>query len=285
MNSHRYERNEVLLDIRNVSMRYGQNTVLEDINVQVRNLQCTSHAEQTTGQVIAFLGPSGCGKTQLLRIIAGLQEPTEGGVFIDPDGKPAKKGMSGVVFQKYPLFGHRTVLSNLLLAGTMAGMKEDEAKHHAMELMTLFELEPAINKYPAELSGGMQQRVAISQQLMNMDGPNNTYTRLMLMDEPFAALDPRNTRTTCTRIRKVADMHDTNTIIVVTHDLRAALMIGDIVWVMGRDRDAQGKVCSGGKIVRQLDLIDEGLTWHPDIEQQPNFIRIERELAAMFHIL
>ena len=281
---HMYTRNEVLLSIESVSMRYGDLTVLDNINVQIRNLQCAQQTH-TAGQVIAFLGPSGCGKTQLLRIIAGLQDATEGGVYMDPDRKPVKKGMSGVVFQKYPLFGHRSVLSNLVVAGQMAGMTDARAKEHAMELLTMFELDQSINKYPAELSGGMQQRVAISQQLMNMDGANQTYTRMMLMDEPFAALDPRNTLKTCNLIRKVADMHDTNTIIVVTHDLRAALMIGDIVWVMGRDRDANGKVCSGGKIIREIDLIDEGLTWHPDIEQLPAFGRIERELSAMFHTL
>lgn len=280
-----YDRTETLLSIDGVSMSYGDTKVLDNINLKIRNLVCTSDTSRTTGQVIAFLGPSGCGKTQLLRIIAGLQQPTVGGVFMDPDRKPIRKGMSGVVFQKYPLFGNRTVMGNLLLAGELAGMKSDAAKTHAMELLTMFELDQSIHKYPAELSGGMQQRVAISQQLMNMDGPNQTYTRMMLMDEPFAALDPRNTRKTCTLIRKVADLHDTNTIVVVTHDLRAALQIGDIVWVMGRDRDANGKVCSGGKIIREIDLVNEGLTWQPDIEQLPAFIRIERELSAMFHTL
>lgn len=280
-----YTRDELLLNIENVSMKYGDHTVLENINVNIRNLKCVSNPHQTTGQVIAFLGPSGCGKTVLLRIIAGLQSASTGRVSMDPDQKPVKKGMTGVVFQKYPLFANRTVLSNLTLAGSLAGMNDKNAKEEAMRLLHMFELEESTEKYPVQLSGGMQQRVAISQQLMNMNGPNQTYTRMMLMDEPFAALDPRNTQKTCKLIRQVADMHDTNTIVVVTHDLRAALQIGDIVWVMGRDRDSQGKVCSGGKIVKELDLINEGLTWHPDIEQLPAFIRIERELAAMFHTL
>ncbi len=235
--------------------------------------------------MIAFLGPSGCGKTVLLRIIAGLQKPTEGGVWIDPDAKEVKKGMCGVVFQNYPLFINRTVLGNLVLAGKTAGMTKAQAKEHAMELLTSFELDGCASKYPAELSGGMRQRVAISQQIMNMDGVEQTYTRMLLMDEPFAALDPKNVQRTCKMIRRVADMHDTNTIIVVTHDIRAALSIGDIVWIMGRDRDANGKVCSGGKIVKELDLIDEGLTWTSNIETLPAYAKLELEISEMFYNL
>lgn len=279
-----YSRNEVLLSIEDVTQRYGKNEVLSNINVQVRNLQNTD-ANIVAGQVIAFLGPSGCGKTQLLRIIAGLQEPTTGGVFIDPDRKDIERGMAGVVFQQYPLFDHRTVEGNLMLAGELAGMTQKKAQSHAKDLLAMFELDSTGSKYPKELSGGMRQRVAICQQLMNMDGQNQTHTRLMLMDEPFAALDPRNTIKTCKLIRKVADMHDTNTIIVVTHDLRAALSIADILWVMGRDRDENGKVCSGGKIVKEYDLVNAGLTWHPEIDTLPAFAELERELSAMFHYL
>lgn len=279
-----YSRNEVLLSIEGVTQRYGKNEVLSNINVQVRNLQNTD-ANIVAGQVIAFLGPSGCGKTQLLRIIAGLQEPTTGNVLIDPDRKEIKRGMAGVVFQQYPLFDHRTVESNLMLAGELAGMTQKKAQSHAKDLLAMFELDSTGSKYPKELSGGMRQRVAICQQLMNMDGQNQTHTRLMLMDEPFAALDPRNTIKTCKLIRKVADMHDTNTIIVVTHDLRAALSIADILWVMGRDRNEHGKVCSGGKIVKEYDLVNAGLTWHPEIDTLPAFAELERELSGMFHYL
>ncbi len=83
----------------------------------------------------------------------------------------------------------------------------------------------------------------------------------------------------------MADLHDTNTIIVVTHDLAAALCIGDIVWVMGRDRDKDGKVCSGGKIVKELDLVNAGLTWQPDIDTLPAFAELQRELSGMFGTL
>lgn len=279
-----YSRGEVLLSLENVVQSYGDHEVLSNVSVRVHNLH-SSDTTRTTGQVIAFLGPSGCGKTQLLRIISGLQRPTGGAVFIDPDRKPIKKGMCGVVFQRYPLFMHRTVLGNLVLAGKMAGLDNNTARTKSLELLENFKLGGSGAKYPGELSGGMQQRVAICQQLINMEGAGQTYTRLILMDEPFAALDPHNTHKTCKLIRKVADLHDTNTVIVVTHGIRAALSIGDVVWIMGRDHDASGKVCSGGKIMQELDLAEHGLAWHPEVESQPEFIRLNTEINNMFHTL
>jgi len=279
-----YTRDEVLLSIDNVSQSYGDHEVLSNISVKIHNLHRTD-GTHTAGQVVSFLGPSGCGKSQLLRIIAGLQRPTEGQVTIDPDGKPVRKGICGVIFQKYPLFMHRTVMGNLKLAGKLAGLSTPQATEQATQLLETFDLENCGHKYPGELSGGMQQRVAIAQQLINMGGDSPTLTRMILMDEPFAALDPRNTYKTCKLLRKVADLHDTNTIIVVTHDIRAALSVGDIVWVMGRDRDAAGKVCSGGKIVKELDLVNQGLTWHPDVESLPDFVRLNKEINEMFHTL
>lgn len=281
-----FTRNEELLRVQNVYMRYGNTEVLSDVNVVINNLNC-SVSSKITGQVVSFLGPSGAGKTQLLRIIAGLQKPTEGTVTIDPDQHPIVRGSVGVVFQRYPLFEHRTVISNLIVAGTLAGMKSNEAKDRGRYYLSQFELSDAEEKYPAELSGGMKQRVAICQQLIGLDGPkrHGTKTRLILMDEPFAALDPRNTNKVCKLVRTVADLHDTNTIIVVTHDLRAALSIADTLWVMGRDRDANGKVISGGKIVKEYDLVSAGLTWHPEIDTLPAFSEMERELSGMFQHL
>jgi len=280
-----YTRDEVLLHIENVSQKYEDKVVLENLSIKIHNLHATD-AAVTAGQVVGFLGPSGCGKTQLLRIISGLQRPTTGEVFIDADKKRMRKGMCGVVFQTYPLFLHRTVMGNLLLAGSMAGMTHAEAMNTANELLATFELEGSAEKFPGELSGGMQQRVAICQQLINMDSKlGHTDTRLMLLDEPFAALDPRNTFKTCKLLRKVADMHDLNTIVVVTHDIRAALSVSDVLWIMGRDRDENGKVCSGGKIIQELDLVNQGLTWHPEVESLPAFIKLNKDINELFHIL
>lgn len=277
-------RDEVLLNIDHVSKSYGSKEVLSDVTVQIRDLHC-SDATKVCGQVVAFLGPSGAGKSQLLQIIAGLEAPTSGNVFLDSEARPVRAGMVGVVFQRYPVWNHRRVLGNLQLAGELAGMTSKQALDRGQQYLDMFDLAGDAGKYPAELSGGMQQRLAIIRQLMSLDGPHAHDTRLLLMDEPFAALDIKNTRRACKLIRSVADLNDKTTIIVVTHDLRAALSVADTMWVMGKDRDAAGKSISGGKIVREIDLVECGLTWSPDIYSMPEFLRLEADLAEMFQTL
>src|SRR5205814_6927087 len=136
--------------------------------------------------VVGLLGPSGIGKTTLLRVLAGLDAPTAGSVRIE--GRPARAGSVGVVFQAYPLFDHRRVLANLTAVGP-------EDKAHA--LLQRFGLSARANAWPCELSGGERQRVAILQQLMC----GHTY---LVMDEPFSGLDPASKRAACTLIADVA---------------------------------------------------------------------------------
>jgi ABC-type nitrate/sulfonate/bicarbonate transport system ATPase subunit len=279
-----YSRDDVLLRIDHVTKRYGDKEVLSDISAEVRDLHC-SEAGRIVGQVLAIIGPSGVGKSQLIQIIAGLERPTIGGVFLAGDTHPVKPGSVGVVFQKYSVWNHRRVIGNLQVAGEMSGMTSKQAEERGRYYLDLFDLEGDAARYPAELSGGMQQRLALARQLMNLDGPRSHCSRLMLMDEPFAALDPKNTRKVCGLIRTVADLDDKNTLIVVTHDLRAALSAADLLWVMGRCRDVSGKPISGGKIVRELDLAQMGLTWHPDIYAMPEFMALESELSQMFQTL
>jgi hypothetical protein len=99
------------------------------------------------------------------------------------------------------------------------------------------------------------------------------------------ALDPKNTHRVCRLIRKVADLSEKNVIVVVTHDIRAAIAVADMVWVMGRERDANGQPISGGRILHELELAQQGLAWHEDIYAMPEFIQLETELSAMFQTL
>lgn len=279
-----YSRDEVLLKIDNVTKRYGTKEVLSGVDVQIRDLHC-SEAGRIVGQVVAFLGPSGTGKTQLLQIIAGLEAPTLGRVLLDGDQKPVHRGMVGMVFQRYPVWNHRRVMKNLTIPGELAGMSASSATSRATEYLEAFGIAADVHKFPGELSGGMQQRVAIIRQLMSMDGPKAHPTRLLLMDEPFSALDLNNTQKTCKVIRRVADMDDKTTVIVVTHDIRAALCVADTVWLMGRDRDAAGCPTSGGKIKREIDLAQMELAWHPELMHTPAFQEIEAEIAAAYRCL
>lgn len=125
----------------------------------------------------------------------------------------------------------------------------------------------------------MQQRVAICRQLMNMED-----SRIMLMDEPFSALDPRNTRKVCRLIRRVADLSDKTTVVVVTHDIRAALSVADMVWIMGRTTLPDGSH-GGGTILKCVDLADMELAWHPERCEDDDFLRLERSMLAEFDSL
>lgn len=259
---------EMLIQVTGVSQSYGGKQVLSGIDLTIRNLHV---AGRVAGQVVALVGPSGCGKTQTMRIIAGLQTPTTGTVLIG--NTPTHRGLCGFVFQKYPLFIHRTVLSNLQVAGLQAGLTSAETNTKASEYLEMFRLSQHSGKFPAELSGGMQQRVAIAQQLISLDGkPSGANIRVMMLDEPFSALDYANTRKTAAMLRNVADMDDNNTLIITTHDLRTALCLADLIVLMGFN------VSGAGTIIRTWDLVEAGLTWNPDVEEQPRFREIEREL-------
>lgn len=267
-----YTRDEPLVRIEGVTKSFGSKQVLGGINVQIRDLHCSDQG-RCVGQVVAFLGPSGCGKTVLMKIIAGLEPPTSGAVYLDSDTAPVKAGMVGVVFQDYPMFKNRTVLGNLRLAGHLAGMPTALAEAGARAYLSRFGLEQDADKYPVELSGGMRQRVAICRQLISLDGPKSPTSRLLLMDEPFSALDPKNVRMVCKLLRTVADSGDRNTILIVTHDLRAALSVADLIWVM-----APGP--QGSTIVREIDLAQEGFAWGET--SGARFLECEAELAGLY---
>ncbi len=279
-----YSRDEPLLTISGISKKYGPKEVLSGVDVQLRDLHC-SDAARTVGQVVAILGPSGCGKSTLLRLIAGLEPPSSGTILLGVDQKPVIRGQVGVVFQSYPVWMHRKVLGNLVTAGEASGMTSATAATRAKEYLTLFGLEADMDKFPAELSGGMRQRLAILRQLMGSEGSGANPSRLLLMDEPFSALDQNNISTVCSMVRMIADLNDDNTLIIVTHDLRAALGVADMIWIMGRDHDESGKPCSGGKIVKSIDLANEGLTWSADLYHNPNFSKLESEISMLYRSL
>jgi polar amino acid transport system ATP-binding protein/sulfate transport system ATP-binding protein len=275
VNDYDYTLKETLLAINHVSVEYGDAVILRDVNAVVRNIVRPGLSQ---GQVVGFLGPSGIGKTQLLRVLAGLQVPTRGEVLVGTDQKPVTRGLVGVVAQNYPLFEHRTVLGNLVLAGKQAGMKTTEAQERAMGYLKRFELERHARLYPLQLSGGQRQRVAIVQQLLCSDD-------FLLMDEPFSGLDPIMIDNVSHLIAEVAAMDELRTIVVVTHDIAAAITVSDTLWLMGRDRDIQGQPIPGARIQEQFDLIERELAWHPDVTGTQAFADCVREVRAKFQVL
>jgi NitT/TauT family transport system ATP-binding protein len=271
--SHSYEGN--VLRMNDIHLQYGDNVILRGVNASIENVV---RPNMTQGQVVGLLGPSGIGKTQLLRIMAGLQEPTKGTITLGPKDVKVERGLVGVVAQNYPLFVHRTVLGNLLVAGKQVGLEGPQAKEKAMGLLDMFGLADRANFYPAQLSGGQRQRVAIAQQVMCSE-------HVILMDEPFTGLDPLMVDKTIDLIHKVARLDEWNTIIVVTHEISTATAIADTLWVMGRDRTPDGAIIAGAHIKHQIDLIKEGLAWRPEVRKIPRFQEVTSALRDLFREL
>jgi polar amino acid transport system ATP-binding protein/sulfate transport system ATP-binding protein len=258
---------EVVLSVEDVCARRGSLRVLDGVTFDVLD---RIRDGRTTGQVVSLLGPSGTGKTTLLRVIAGLDRPARGEVR-GPGRSLLDAGTVGIVFQDYPLLEHRTVIENLVLAGRIGGMAPDRARARAAELLARVGLGDRAASWPARLSGGQRQRAAIAQQLV-------LPRRVLLLDEPFSGLDPAAVDAIVKLIGEVADDHELNTVVIVTHDVRAALDVSDTVLLLGRGAEGQG-----ARIRGRYDLVELDLAWEHAASAPGRRSRLEREIAARFH--
>jgi ABC-type nitrate/sulfonate/bicarbonate transport system ATPase subunit len=269
----------------------GSKPILKGVNAEIKKI---IRPGQVQGQVVGFIGPSGIGKTQLFRIISGLNPPTSGTVMINgikvtsgPGGqclmneKPVEAGDVGVVAQSYPLFAHRSVMSNLMLSATRKEKDSKVAHDKVMAYLNEFELAKSADHYPCQLSGGQRQRIAILQQILCSE-------HFLLMDEPFSGLDLKTEEKCINLIMKVANMDDLNTVIVVTHDVTAAAVVSDHIWALGRDFDAAGNPIPGSYIKFTYDLIERGLCWTQwgeHAQTNPGMMEFIREVKSDFYKL
>lgn len=259
-----YEVREKLVQIDDVHVQYGEKVVLRGVTEVVGNIVRPLNSGVTQGQVIALLAPSGKGKTQLFRCISGLQEPTKGKVLLTANGVSVKPGMVGVVPQDYPLFRHRTVLGNLVVAAGLKGLSRKEAKTESLRLLEYFGIKHIAESYPVQISGGQRQRAAIARQILSS-------SFFLLMDEPFSGQDVNNKHNLVDLILNMSVRDELQTIIVTTHDIACAISIADTLWILGCDYDGEGKQVPGARIQHKFNLIDLGLAWQPGIVKLPRF--------------
>ena len=215
------------IQVRNLNKRFGATVVCDDLNLDIGD-----------GELVALLGPSGSGKTTLLRIIAGLEVPDSGSVLFhgrDATGADVREREVGFVFQHYALFGHMTIFENVAfgLRVKPRDVRPDEATIRARvgELLKLVQLDWIADRYPHQLSGGQRQRIALARALA-------VEPKMLLLDEPFGALDARVRKELRRWLRRLHDeVHVTS--VFVTHDQEEAMEVADRIVVMNKGRIEQ----------------------------------------------
>ncbi|KAB0677883.1 ABC transporter [Burkholderia territorii] len=254
----RLKARDVILDVRHVGKRFatpqGECVALDDISFRTHRRE-----------FVCVIGPSGCGKSTLIRILAGLDAQTSGEVLLD--GKPVQGPGAdrGMVFQGYTLFPWLTVKKNVMFGLRMNGSSGSQAEREALQWLDLVGLTRFADVYPHQLSGGMKQRVAIARALANRP-------RILLMDEPFGALDAQTRARMQTHLLDIWRNIDV-TILFITHDLDEAIFLADRILVL--------KANPGGV----QELIEVPVPRPRDYSQAntPEFIATKARLEALIH--
>lgn len=278
-----YNLQETLLKVENVNLAIGGFQILKDVNVEVRNIVRPGFEQ---GQVIGFLGPSGVGKTKFSEVLSGIISPESsrtnknielsGQVLLGVDQKPTKIGRVGVVQQSYPLLEHANVFRNFQLVARNRYKDKEEADNKVQNMLEMLNLQKHTKYYPSNLSGGQRQRVAIGQALLNCED-------FIIFDEPFSGLDINMISRVLEMIRTLTDHNELLTVIIISHDITATTAISDTLWLMGKDKNPEtGEFIPGASIKKQIDLMERGLAWTPNITLRPEFSDTTREIRAIF---
>ena len=208
------------IEAENITKRYGDFTALEDVTLSI-----------PAGSLTALLGPSGSGKSTLLRVIAGLEEPDAGVVRIDGGDvtrvRPQHRGV-GFVFQHYAAFSHMSVRQNIAFGMTVRKRPKGEIAERVDEMLSLVQLEGFGDRYPDQISGGQRQRMALARALCVDPG-------VLLLDEPFGALDARVRADLRRWLRRLHEKSHVTTVLV-THDQEEAMDVADRIAVMDHAR-------------------------------------------------
>jgi NitT/TauT family transport system ATP-binding protein len=235
-----------LLSFRDVWVEYGDRIIIEKLNLDIEE-----------GAFVSIVGPSGAGKSSFLRLILGQEGPSRGVITLDDTPlKPECGPDRGVVFQRYSVFPHLSALRNTILGlecekapvlGRLFGSARRASQEEATEMLTAVGLGHSLDLYPAQMSGGMQQRLAIAQALVKRP-------RILLLDEPFGALDPGIRADMHALIRNLWRKYSL-TIVMVTHDIREAFTLGTRVLALDKRRhDPHAPHRFGATVVYDLPM-------------------------------
>lgn len=209
----------ITLDLKNISMRYQtietETHALDNISLSINK-----------GEFVAIVGPSGCGKSTLLSIIAGLVSPSTGEILLDNNPIQYPCDMIGYMFQRDTLFEWRTVYKNITLGLEIKHKLSKENIEFAYDLMKKYDLLAFKDYYPRQISGGMRQRVALIRTLV-------LNPEILLLDEPFSALDFQTRLMVSEEIYKILKAEN-KTAILVTHDISEAISLADRVFVLSK---------------------------------------------------
>ena len=237
--------------VQNLCKRFGDKAVLEDINFSMQS-----------GEFVTFVGSSGCGKSTLLRLIAGLDHPSGGRIQVDGSPVEGPGPDRGMVFQKYSLYPWLNAADNVAFGMRLQGMTSADVRDRTAYFLEVVGLRDAATKLPRELSGGMQQRVSIARALA-------TNPSVLLLDEPFGALDLQNRETMQDFLHKLWQRTGL-TVLLITHDVEEALVLAQRVHVLAPNP---------GRIIRSLDVtLDKS-----DLDQlrlSAEFLQLRRSLSG-----
>lgn len=225
-------------------------SALKDINLDVKQ-----------GEFMVIVGPSGCGKSTLLDLLAGLTKPSSGQILLDGKAITGPNLDRGIVFQQYALFPWKTTLANVEFGLEAKGVPRKERREKALAFLHLVGLKGFENRYPHEISGGMKQRVAIARSLAYDP-------EVLLMDEPFAALDAQTRETLQSELLRIWEATK-KTIIFITHGIEEAVYLGQRVAVM---------TSRPGRIKQVIDIPFQSRRSEEDLRSNPDFVKLRHEV-------
>lgn len=251
------------INLRNVTLRYedknGIYTAVKDISFMVGG-----------GEFVSIIGPSGCGKSTLLSLFAGLNFPSDGSILLDGREITGTGAERGVVFQHYSLFPWMTAKKNMVfgIKQVAKDKKREEIEALAEEYLELVGLQDFKNKYPSQLSGGMQQRVAIARALAMNPG-------ILLMDEPFGAVDAKNRVVLQELLLKLWESgSQRKTVIFVTHDIDEAILLSDRIIVMS---------AGPGTVKREISVSFERPRDRSRLVRSNEYSELRNKLVSLFY--